>query len=241
MLRTVVVLAFFAASARADTPTGAVDAELVTEIDLAPGHVAHPISLAPDVWWGALPRWTIGLVHSGPSVDRFVPGASLCLASSDVLACDHVYRGGGLDARYQALPWLAPRVRVLLRDIDPLKPAVALGALVQARRGRLAIAFDPYLQLGLANTDRGNDHAVVLPVRGSVDLGATRAWLDTGWNAPVSAWRDGSPVPIGVGVQQALAPQLAVGTELAFPTLLGPQNTPKERVLFLFVTTRWQP
>jgi hypothetical protein len=219
---------------------GPVDAQLVTEIDLDAGHVAQPTSLAPDLWWGAAPRWTIGLVHSHASVDRFEPGASFCLGSSDVLACKHVYRGSGLDARFDALPWLAPRVRLLLRDVDPVKPAVTLGAFVHRQWGRFALEGDPYLQIGVANTDRGNDHAVVLPVRAAVDVCAWRAWIDTGWNSDLSVIRDGWHIPLGAGVRAHVATS-DVGAELAFPSLLGPQNTPKERVLLVFVATRWQP
>jgi hypothetical protein len=219
---------------------GPIDAQLVTEIDLDSGHVAQPTSLAPDLWWGAAPRWTIGLVHSHASVDRFEPGATFCLGSNDPLACTHVYRGSGLDARYDALPWLAPRVRFVLRDIDPVKPAVMLGAFAHRQWGRFVLEADPYLQIGLANRDRGNDHAVVLPVRGAIDLCAWRAWVDTGWNTDFKVWRDGWHVPLGAGVKAHVA-SIDVGGELAFPSLLGPQNTPKERVLLVFVATRWQP
>jgi len=237
-VRVALVLAMLCARAAADP--GAIDAQLVAEIDLAPGHVAQPTSLAPDLWWGAAPRWTIGLVHSHASVDRFEPGASFCLGSSDALACKHVYRGSGVDARYDALPWLAPRVRLLLRDIDPVKPAVTLGAFVHRHWGRWALEGDPYLQIGLANTDRGNDHAVVLPVRGAVEIARWRAWLDTGWNSDFAVIRDGWHVPLGVGARVRVS-SVEVGGELAFPSLLGPQNTPKERVLLVFVATRWQP
>ncbi|MBV8763040.1 MAG: hypothetical protein JO257_37485 [Deltaproteobacteria bacterium] len=239
-MRVALLLAMLCARAAADSATGAIDAQLVTEIDLEPGHVARPFSLAPDLWWGAAPRWTIGLVHSHASVDRFEPGATLCLASSDPLACTHIYRGSGLDARYAALPWLAPRARLLLRDISPVKPAVTLGALVQGRWGRFALDADPYLQLGLANRDKGNDHALVLPVRAAVDLGSSRVWIDTGWNADFATWRDGWRVPVGAGVKVHVS-SYDVGGELGFPSLLGPQNTPKVRELIVFVATRWQP
>ena len=235
-MRVALVLAILCARASA----GPVDAQLVTEIDLDAGHVAQPTSLAPDLWWGVAPRWTIGLVHSHASVDRFEPGASFCLGSSDVLACKHVYRGSGFDARYDALSWLAPRVRLLLRDVDPVKPAVTLGAFVHRQWGRWAIEGDPYLQIGLANIDRGNDHAVVLPVRGAVDVASWRAWIDTGWNSDFSVIADGWHVPLGAGARARVG-SIDVGGELAFPSLLGPQNTPKERVLLVFIATRWQP
>jgi hypothetical protein len=241
-VRIAVVLAFLCArTAAADPATGEVEATLVAELDLASNHVARPTSLAPDVWWGVAPRWTIGLVHSGPSVDRIEAGASFCLGSSDPLVCDHVYRGSGLDARYALADWISPRMRVLVRDISPVKPAVTLGAQLRWHRGHVSITGDPYVQIGVANTDRGNDHAVVAPVQLAVDVCRWRGWLDTGWNSNLSVIRDGWHIPVGAGVQARVSPQLEIGGELGFPSLLGPQNTPKERVLFVFVTTRWQP
>lgn len=235
-MRVALVLAMLCASASA----GPVEAQLVVDVDLTNGHVAQPISFSPDVWWGVAPRWTLGLVHSAASVDRFEAGPTLCLRSNDPLACTQEYRGSGLDARYDALPWLAPRVRFLLRDIDPMKPALTLGVFVHRQWGRFTVESDPYVQLGLANRDRGNDHAIMLPVRGAVDLDRWRAWLDTGWNTDVTVWRDGWHVPVGAGVKARVA-SVDIGGEFAFPSLFGPQNTPKERVLLLFVATRWQP
>lgn len=242
-VRSAVVLALLAlltSRALAEPRTGELEAQLVGELDLAPNHVGAPTSLAPDLWWGVAPRWTVGLVHSGPSVDRIEAGATFCMRSEDPLVCEHVYRGSGLDARYAAADWIAPRVRLLLRDIAPVKPAVTLGATLSWRRGRVTVTSDPYLQLGLANTERGNDHALVLPVQLAVDVCRWRAWLDTGWNSDLSVWRDGWHVPVGAGVRAQVTPQLDLGGELGFASLLGPQNTPKERVLFLFVTTRWR-
>jgi hypothetical protein len=241
-VRIAVVLALLAArTALADPATGEIEARLVVELDAAANHVAQPTSLAPDVWWGVAPRWTIGLVHSGPSVDRIEPGATFCLASTQPLVCDHVYRGSGLDARYALTDWLAPRARILLRDIAPVKPAVTLGAELRWQRGRTSITADPYVQIGLANTDRGNDHALFAPVQLALDHCRWRTWLDTGWNSNLAVLRDGWHIPVGVGVRARIAPQLDLAGELGFPSLLGPQNTPKERVVFVFVTTRWRP
>jgi hypothetical protein len=209
----------------------------VAEIDLAAYHVGAPTSLAPDVWWDVTPRWTVGLVHSNASLDRIEPGASFCFRGTDPLACDHVYRGSGLDVQYHIEDWIAPRARFVMRDVDPIKPALLLGARLEGYH----LTFDPYLQLGLANTDQGNRAAVYLPVRATLPIWTARAWLDTGWNSELAVWRDGWKVPVGVGAAVAVAANVDVGTELGFGSLIGPQNTPKERVLFVFVTTRWQP
>jgi hypothetical protein len=215
---------------------GQLEGQLVVDVNLAPGQVGETTSLAPDVWFGALPQLTIGLVHSSPSVDRFSPGATLCIEHQEN-ACRATYRGSGIDARYSVRTGelaVAPRLRVLVRDVDPVKPALTLGSLVRWTRGRFAFAGDPYLQLGLANTDRGNRHALFLPV--TFALQPTVHWevaLRTGFHSDLAVLRDGWHVPVVLATRVALDAHFELGMMLAFETLLGPQNTAKQRVLFL--------
>jgi hypothetical protein len=216
-------------------------AQLVTEINLAPGAFARPLSFAPDAWIGVLPRLTLGLVHSDPSVDRIAPGASICVRT-DVLLCDKAYRGSGIDALYSLREGhiaAAAHGRLLLRDIDPAKPALTLGAALRWTRGRWALGGDPFVQLGLANTDRGNRAELWLPIVAA--LQPTCRWiveLHTGWNSDVAEIRDGWHVPAGLGVRAMATPQLELGAAFGFTSLLGPQNTPKQRVAF--VTVGWR-
>jgi len=214
---------------------GQLHAELVADINLAPGQLGETASLAPDVWYGALPELTIGIVHSNPSVDRFSPGATFCIERQPN-ACHATYRGSGIDARYSVRTGelaVAPRLRVLVRDVDPVKPALTLGSLVRWTRGRFAIAGDPYLQLGLANTDQGNRHALFLPV--TFALQPTAHWevaLRTGFHSDLAVIRDGWHVPVVVATRVALDAHFELGMMLGFESLLGPQNTAKQRALF---------
>lgn len=221
---------------------GELDAQLVADINLAPKQIGHPTSLAPDIWFGVLPALTVGVIHSQPSVDRFAPGATFCVVHQPVTGCESTYRGSGLDVRYGALRGdlaVAPRVRMLIRDLDPIKPAATLGALVRWTRGRFAITGDPYLQLGLANTDRGNRHALFVPVSFAVQpLARWELALRTGYNSDLAVWRDGWHVPIVLVTRVAASEHVDAGIMLAFASLLGPQNTAKERALFFTVGWR---
>jgi hypothetical protein len=222
-----------------------VDAELVTEINLAPRQFAEPTSLAPDVWVGVLPQLTVGLIHSDPSVDRFSPGATFCVRTGAF--CQHVYRGSGIDALYSvrggALA-VAPRLRFLIRDVDPVKPALTLGALVRWTHGRFAVIGDPYLQLGLANTERGNRHALWLPVTFAVQpMARWELALRTGIDSDLVRYlgTDGDRhvatdqwhVPLALATRVRIDAHIDVGAMVGFPSLIGPQNTAKERALFL--------
>lgn len=221
---------------------GQLDAQLVADINLAPRQLGRSTSLAPDIWFGVLPALTVGVIHSLPSVDRFSPGATFCVVHQPLLGCESTYHGSGIDVRYGALRGdlaVAPRVRFLVRDLDPVKPAATLGALVRWTRGRFAIVGDPYLQLGLANADRGNRHALFVPVTFAVQPRAR--WelaLRTGYNSDLAVWRDGWHVPIAFATRVAASDHVDAGIMLAFASLLGPQNTAKERALFFSVGWR---
>jgi len=219
-------------------PDVPVTVDLTVEVNLAHNAKASPLSLAPDIWWSES-RWTIGVTHSNASVDRFQPGGSLCVRT-DSLYCDSTYRGSNIDARYQLTPWLAPRARFLIRDVDPFKPAITLGALHEHQHGRFHFRADPYLQLGLANQDQGNRAAIFLPVELGIE--PTCRWLitlDTGWNSELAVIRDDWHIPLALGVRAEATPHWSVGATVGFASLLGPQNTPKQRVLFLGAS--WHP
>jgi hypothetical protein len=220
---------------------GQLAAELTVEANLAPTQVASPLSLAPDLWWGVTSRWTIGIVHSGPSVARFAPGASVCVRRDDFW-CTRAYRGGGLDVRWRAHTGaleVAPRARVLVREVEPWKPALTAGALARWTRGRFAVVTDPYVRVGLANAEHGNRAALFLPVRLAVQ--PTCRWqvsLDTGWNSELAVIRDGWYVPVALGARARATAHLDIGATVGFEALLGPQNTPKRRTLFLAIGWR---
>lgn len=218
---------------------GQLDIELTAEIDAAYG---KPISLAPDAWFGATPRLTIGIVHSGPAIDRIEPGASLCVVTG-LPGCSQLYRGSGADALWLAYDdgalAIAPRVRLLLRDVDPMKPAATLGGLARWTRGRWAVWADPYVQLGLANTGDGNRAALFVPIGVSVQPGC-RWSIDarTGFDSDFAVIRDGWYVPASIGARVRATSHVDVGAMLGFFSALGPQNNATQRAVF--VTAGWR-
>jgi hypothetical protein len=218
---------------------GQVAASLSIEANLAPSNVGRPLSLAPDAWWGVAPRWTVGLIHSFTSLDRIEAGSSFCVRNS-TLGCDAVYHGSGVDVRWLAVSGdvaVAPRVRFLVRDLDPWKPALTLGALARWTAGRFSVTSDPYLELGLANRDQGNRSALVVPIFLAVE---PVAWasvaLHTGYDSDLIVWRDGWHVPVGGIAAVRPRDDVAIALEVGFTSLLGPQNTTKDRALLLTLT-----
>jgi len=220
---------------------GGLDLRLTAEINLQPRFVARPLSLAPDAWWGISPRWTIGLVHSNASLDRIDAGATLCVHDSPISTCNRLYRGSGLDVRFSARAGalaIAPRVRVLVRDLDPFKPAITLGALVRWSHGRFAIAGDPYLRLPLANHSLGNRAALVVPLWLAVQ--PARGWelaVHTGYDADLVVLRDDGHIPVGLAVTARATRELDVRVLAGWSRLLGPQHDVQRAAVM--ITAGW--
>jgi hypothetical protein len=221
---------------------GAFELRLTAEVNVQPREIGHPVALAPDAWWGVSPRWTVGIIHSDASLDQIATSASLCVRESDISACDRMYRGSGLDIRFSALTGelsLAPRMRVLIRDIDPVKPAISLGALARWRHGRYAITTDPYLRLPLANHKLGNRAALYLPVWFAIQPAAGWAIaLQTGFDADLVVLRDGGRVPVAIDVTARVTGEIDLGVIAGWGGLFGPQHDGKHGTLMIAASWR---
>lgn len=227
---------------------GALEAHLVAELSARGGRLGEPLSLAPDAWLGVTPRLTVGVVHSARSLGLLDDGASLCVRRGRApYGCDRAYNGGGVDVRWR---WregaingslaIAPRARLLVRDVEPWKPAATAGALVRWTRGRFAITADPYLRLGLANRERGNRAALVVPIRLAVQ--PTCRWLvalHAGWDGELAVLGDGWRGPLGLAVEARAASRLHVAVEGGLRSLVGPQTDLGARTLAIAIA--WRP
>ena len=222
---------------------GSVELRLTVELGVRPQLYGRPLSLAPDAWWGVAPDWTIGVIHSSASVDQIEAGATLCTRDLPVPVCSHAYRGSGIDVRYSARAGalaIAPRARLLVRDIDPFKPAVTLGALVRWTRGRFAIASDPYARLPLAHSQLGNRAALSIPLWLAVQPAA--GWMlavHTGLDADLAVIRDGSHGPFGVAVTARVTRELDVAVEAGWGRLFGPQYDARRGAIVVAID--WHP
>lgn len=211
---------------------GGVELRLTIEMGIQQRQRARPLSFAPDAWWGASRHWTIGVIHSARSVDQIDAGGSLCVRDSSPSLCSGRYRGSGFDVRYGARSGsvaIAPRVRLLLRDIDPAKPAITLGSLMRWQRGRFAIQGDPYLRLPLGNGDRGNRSAIVIPLWLAVQ--PARGWLfalRSGFDADLAVVGDGWHGPLSLAVTTRITRAVELAIEAGWPRLLGPQYDAKQ-------------
>jgi len=220
-----------------------LELRLTAAVNLQQRRIGRPVSLAPDAWWGVSPRLTIGIIHSDASLDQVATSGSFCVRQSVLSTCDHLYHGGGLDVRYAALDGntaVVPRVRAILRDTDPMKPAVTLGAMVRWTHGRFAIASDPYLRLPLANAALGNRSAIMLPVWLAVQpADGWRIALRTGFDADLVILRDGGHITIAVDATARVTREVDVDLEVGWGSLLGPQHDARHATVTLGAA--WRP
>jgi hypothetical protein len=220
-----------------------IHAVITTEIELAPRQFAKPWSLTPDVWFGVTPRLTLGLIHSNASVSRIGRGASFCFDHT-IQGCQRTYRNAGLDARYAIRDdgslAVAAHARFLIRDVDPAwKPAVTLGALVRWSHGRMAVTSDPYLRVGLANTDLGNRTALFLPLVFSVNIIERVAVnLHTGYDTDLAVWHDGFHIPLALSTRAHITETMELGLLGGFTSAFGPQDTLTRATLWFWLGWR---
>ncbi len=223
---------------------GQLEAQLVLEVNLQLALEGSPTSLAPDAWYGLTDRFTVGVTHSNASLDRIDASASICIVHL-ANVCDRYYRGSAIEARWS---WrtgrlaIAPRARLLVRDVDPVKPALALGALVRWTRGRFALESDPYIRTGLANTDLGNRAFLMVPLY--ILVQPTCRWLvgiHLGWESDLAVARDGSHGPLGLIVKARATQNLDLTLHGGFTSLVGVQNNIKQRAVMVSVGWRTSP
>jgi hypothetical protein len=118
--------------------------------------VFKPVSISPDIWYGATPELTVGLVHSAIGGSGFIGGVgnALCLTGSDN-GCVDLYPGFGLDARYKLktgmLSWAADGGLFFAHLSDPMLLSLKLGAIGRWEQDKIAVELQPNLSIGLTN------------------------------------------------------------------------------------------
>jgi hypothetical protein len=215
---------------------GALDVRLTLAINIQQRANTEPTALSPDAWWGVLPRLTIGLTHSDASLDQIATSGSFCVKTSSS-TCAHLYKGSGIDVRYSALEGqfaLAPRLRAVIRDTDPFKPALTLGALLRWTHGRFAITGDPYLRVPLANASLGNYTEINLPVWLAVQPRA--GWMIAargGFESDLNVIRDGGHIPFALDVAARATSSVDVSLEGGWASLLGPLHDARHATIMV--------
>jgi hypothetical protein len=221
---------------------GAVEVGVTLESNLDVRMIGTPLSLAPDVRVGVLPRLTLAVLHSARALGLVTSGDGICLGGV-AHGCGEAYRNLALDARWAVRSGplaLAAHAAIVVRRFEPLLPALRLGARVRWRRDRFEITADPYLQLGLWHRDQGNRAVLGVPLWFAI--APTCRWsiyVHTGPRGEVAVLGDAWALPLALGTRVAVSRRVDVAGEAGFERLGGPLNTGKLRSAWLAIDLRW--
>lgn len=172
------------------------------DVNLSKDRAFEPISVAPDIWYGATDKITVGLTHSSVATGGFWggPGTGLCL-SGEEKGCANTYSNTGLQARYDlsdSVSGLALEGGILLRDLDPFVMSGKIGAVFSKQVSSFQLLLAPNFQLGFTERDAGNKEVLNIPVSLlyplsdtlglGVQSGVSLPLSDTGdlWRLPLS-------------------------------------------------------
>ena len=214
---------------RMTLPKGSVLITVDLAINLSKGAAGKPISLAPDVWYGATDKLSLGLVHSTRGAYGLVgvAGDSLCLTGK-TKGCAKVYDSVGVDARYHVHETPGNGVGVALDggllagSFDPFLLALKVGGIVHLRSDQAAVDIAPAVTIGITERDAGNKEFFSLPV--SFHYSATpkvALSAQTGVVTPFENAADLFTVPLSLGASFAVSPKAFIGASFTLSALVG--------------------
>ena len=222
-------------------------------VNMSAGAVGKPISIAPSVWYGISDKLSVGLTHDGGTtglsprpgvrvttvdilgtIETEVAGAGICVTGKDG-NCSKPYDNVGADVLIGIASGklgAAAHVGVDILSIDEMTIAARLGLLGRvALAGKIALVFDPRVQIAVTDRDFTGDN-VDVPLWVWFDPSPTLGlYLHTGIAGPFDGFGDSFNVPIGVGASIRAGAKLTLGADFHFANLLGKGSSADGRVL----------
>lgn len=227
-------------------PTGRVELRVPLNINMSSSYVGKPISIPLDVYYGVSDVLSVGLTHSGGTVQATSPyplGSGLCL-SGDTSGCPKVYNNVGLDSLYRFMGGtlqLAGHFGLDFRRIsDPSLLSLRLGVLFQAPLGsNVALIVDPRIWFGLTKRDLGNKEILSIPL-------AVQFWVNpnvrlaarTNFGGPFSHFSDLYTGSLGAFGGFAITPNVEGFAAFDFLDLYGKNGSGDYRALVLGANIR---
>jgi hypothetical protein len=196
------------------------------EMNLSKDAAFKPVSIAPDLWYGATSKLTLGLVHSGRAAAGFLGGFGdgLCVTGEDN-GCAKVYDSAGLLARYHLKdgPFtVAADGGLLASSFDPFAVSLKLGVATRWHGAKVAIDFAPNLAIAISERDGANQDVINLPVTLSYAVAPRLALAaQSGIASPLEDLSDNFLVPLSVGAQILATDKVFVDLAFSLPALLG--------------------
>jgi hypothetical protein len=209
-------------------PQGKLAVHVMLGVDLSTDLVAKPIAIAPDVWYGVMPKLEVGLVHSNMGLSGFWfqgLGGGVCVTGEEN-GCAKLYNGPiGLLAHYLLVEGgvdLAADAGVVIGSLDPSTLSLKLGVQGRWMSGKMAVYFSPNIEVGITKRDAGNKEGINIPVMlGYMLNDKLHAGVQTGIAGPLDGFGDAYIVPVGVGAHYMLSDAMGVTGSFNFWNLAG--------------------
>jgi hypothetical protein len=218
------------ASGRMTLPGGTFYLAAVAETNLAKGAAGKPISIAPDLWYGASDKLTLGLVHSSRGTSGFLTGFvnGLCFRGGSgggvcAAGLGSIYTTAGAEARIAISEGgfaLALPIGLYASAFKP-DPVLSakIGLIGRWQAGPLALELQPTLFAGLTQrkidmagtTVSNNEDRFGLPLTLIFQLSPAFALAaQTGITMVVEHAKDTYQVPAALGLAWRATPKLSV-------------------------------
>lgn len=209
-------------------PQGGILLDAFLEANLSKSAAFKPVSLSPDLWYGATDELTLGLVHSSVGATGFLGGVgdSLCLVGKSD-GCAHFYQDVGLDARYRLIAPLVIDAGLFVRSFDPFWLAAKIGLAGRWRFDKAIIEVNPSLFLGFTHRDPLNKDTFFLPVTASYQvMDKLDLSLQTGVQVRLEQASDNYRIPLSIAARYQFDSHFGAGLAFTLPMLIAPSAAP---------------
>jgi hypothetical protein len=214
-------------------PKGKLGIFAAIGVGLSKDLAGKPIDIAPDIWYGVMPKLEAGIVHSGYGLTGFwgdnvplgIVGLGICVTGTDG-GCAKVYDGPiGVLAHYQLLEGgidLAADAGVVLGSFDPFQIGVKVGVRGRKMMGKLAIHFAP--NVGIQVTERADEGNETLSVPVDVHFMVSPklgVGVQTGIQGEFSSFGDNFRIPVSLGAMFQVTPAIMAGASFNLHRVAG--------------------
>ena len=207
---------------------------MMLEINASSGAAFQPVSLAPDIWYGASERLSIGVVHSGLGQTGFFgkTGNGFCFTGSSN-GCAKAYDAFGISSRYSLFSktlgaygavGLAGEIGIFTRTLENLSLASKVGFALIWERGRVQLAAAPSAWVGTARRGSSNPDELFLPVSAHFTVSRRlRAGVQFGYAAELN-YAKRSRFPLSAGLDLSVNERVQFTVVFSFPEIAGKQS-----------------
>lgn len=184
-------------------------------VNLSKGSAFEPISLAPDIFYGMMENWTVGLTHQ----------TGICLTGTDG-GCAKAYNDLGLELNFTLMARGSFQAAAtggfnLSSFSDPFIAGLNFGFRAKLQIAKVAVFSRPRMYVGLANRDLRGDF-VEIPVDIYYQLNTqTALGLETGVVGTLDNLGDNNQIPVGLAVLFAINEKVDIGAAMRFTNLAG--------------------